>query len=103
MIKNLIENKVKSSFLEFLLRMTFNKKVKMRSFKDSLVYLQGDDKETLLSNIEWTSVSWNPLTGCNKISPNCQNYCVERISYCLKKIYCIFITNYNKVFFSKVY
>jgi protein gp37 len=23
------------------------------------------------SRIEWTSASWNPVTGCNQISPGC--------------------------------
>ena len=23
------------------------------------------------SNIEWTELTWNPVTGCNKISPGC--------------------------------
>lgn len=25
------------------------------------------------SNIEWTNRTWNPVTGCNKISPGCKN------------------------------
>jgi len=27
--------------------------------------------------IEWTEHSWNPTTGCNKISPGCQNCYAE--------------------------
>ncbi len=32
------------------------------------------------SKIEWTDSSWNPLTGCNKISPGCRNCYAERMS-----------------------
>ena len=26
------------------------------------------------SGIEWTESTWNPVTGCNKVSPGCK-YC----------------------------
>lgn len=26
------------------------------------------------SKIEWTEFTWNPVTGCNKISPGCKNF-----------------------------
>ncbi|WP_316809086.1 phage Gp37/Gp68 family protein [Pedobacter agri] len=29
------------------------------------------------SNIEWTELTWNPVTGCNKISPGCKNCYAE--------------------------
>ena len=32
------------------------------------------------STIEWTEKTWNPLTGCNKISPGCKNCYAERMS-----------------------
>lgn len=32
------------------------------------------------SPIEWTEVTWNPLTGCTKISPGCKNCYAERMS-----------------------
>lgn len=32
------------------------------------------------SSIEWTESTWNPVTGCNKISPGCQNCYAERMS-----------------------
>jgi protein gp37 len=32
------------------------------------------------STIEWTSATWNPLTGCTKISPGCKNCYAERMS-----------------------
>ena len=39
-----------------------------------------------LSNIEWTSATWNPLTGCSKISPGCKNCYAEKMSYRLQKM-----------------
>jgi protein gp37 len=30
--------------------------------------------------IEWTDATWNPTTGCTKISPGCQNCYAERIA-----------------------
>ena len=32
------------------------------------------------SAIEWTDASWNPTTGCSKVSPGCQNCYAERLS-----------------------
>ncbi|MCL1471901.1 DUF5131 family protein [Argonema antarcticum] len=32
------------------------------------------------SQIEWTEVTWNPLTGCTKISPGCSNCYAERMA-----------------------
>lgn len=32
------------------------------------------------SAIEWTEATWNPLTGCNKISPGCKNCYAERLA-----------------------
>lgn len=36
------------------------------------------------SKIEWTESTWNPVTGCNKISPGCKNCYAERMSRRLK-------------------
>ena len=36
------------------------------------------------SSIEWTESTWNPLTGCTKISPGCKLCYAERMSYRLK-------------------
>ena len=33
-----------------------------------------------LSAIEWTEATWNPLTGCTKISPGCKNCYAERMA-----------------------
>jgi protein gp37 len=32
------------------------------------------------SSIEWTSSTWNPLTGCTKISAGCKNCYAERMA-----------------------
>ena len=37
-----------------------------------------------MSGIEWTTRTWNPLTGCTKISPGCKNCYAERMSHRLK-------------------
>ena len=36
------------------------------------------------SSIEWTESTWNPITGCNKISPGCKFCYAERMSKRLK-------------------
>ncbi len=36
------------------------------------------------STIEWTESTWNPVTGCSKISPGCKNCYAERMSKRLK-------------------
>jgi protein gp37 len=32
------------------------------------------------SSIEWTEMTWNPVTGCTKVSPGCLNCYAERMS-----------------------
>ena len=36
------------------------------------------------SNIEWTEATWNPVTGCTKISPGCKHCYAERLSFRLQ-------------------
>ncbi len=36
------------------------------------------------SAIEWTGSTWNPITGCSKISPGCKNCYAERMARRLK-------------------
>lgn len=38
------------------------------------------------SSIEWTSFTWNPLTGCTKISPGCKHCYADRMSKRLKSM-----------------
>ncbi|MEA1924872.1 MAG: phage Gp37/Gp68 family protein [Candidatus Altiarchaeota archaeon] len=38
------------------------------------------------SHIEWTEATWNPCTGCTKISTGCQNCYAERLAIRLKKM-----------------
>ena len=36
------------------------------------------------SSIEWTDMTWNPVTGCTKVSPGCLNCYAERMANRLK-------------------
>jgi protein gp37 len=36
------------------------------------------------TKIEWTESTWNPITGCSKISPGCKNCYAERMAQRLK-------------------
>ena len=36
------------------------------------------------SHIEWTDATWNPVTGCSKISPGCKHCYAERLAQRLK-------------------
>lgn len=36
------------------------------------------------SGIEWTDATWNPVTGCTKISPGCKNCYAERLALRLR-------------------
>jgi protein gp37 len=47
------------------------------------------------SSIEWTESTWNPLTGCTKISPGCKHCYAERLS---KRLQAIGQTNYKNGF-----
>ena len=33
-----------------------------------------------LSSIEWTDATWNPVTGCSKVSPGCKNCYADRMA-----------------------
>ena len=38
------------------------------------------------STIEWTEATWNPVTGCTKISPGCKHCYAERLASRLKEM-----------------
>ena len=38
------------------------------------------------SSIEWTESTWNPVTGCNKVSPGCKHCYAERLAKRLQRI-----------------
>jgi protein gp37 len=38
------------------------------------------------SSIEWTEATWNPVTGCSKISPGCQHCYANRLALRLQAI-----------------
>lgn len=39
-----------------------------------------------MSSIEWTQETWNPITGCSKISPGCKNCYAERMACRLREV-----------------
>jgi len=47
------------------------------------------------SNIEWTESTWNPITGCTKISPGCKNCYAERMA---KRLQAMGQANYRNGF-----
>lgn len=47
------------------------------------------------SSIEWTESTWNPLTGCTKISPGCKNCYAERMA---KRLQAMGQSNYSSGF-----
>lgn len=36
------------------------------------------------TQIEWTEATWNPVTGCDKVSPGCKHCYAERLSFRLR-------------------
>ncbi len=38
------------------------------------------------SNIEWTDATWNPVTGCTKISAGYDNCYAERFAECFREV-----------------
>jgi len=47
------------------------------------------------SAIEWTEATWNPVTGCTKVSPGCKNCYAERMS---KRLQAMGIPQYRNAF-----
>ena len=47
------------------------------------------------SKIEWTESTWNPLTGCTKISPGCKNCYAERMA---KRLQAMGVDKYSNGF-----
>lgn len=47
------------------------------------------------SKIEWTEKTWNPITGCTKISPGCKNCYSERMA---KRLQAMGIKKYRNGF-----
>ena len=37
-----------------------------------------------ISTIEWTETTWNPVTGCDKVSTGCKHCYAERMAMRLK-------------------
>ena len=47
------------------------------------------------SSIEWTELTWNPTTGCDKISQGCKNCYAERMA---KRLHAMGVEKYENVF-----
>ncbi len=47
------------------------------------------------SKIEWTEATWNPVTGCAKVSPGCKNCYAERMS---KRLQAMGLPQYRDAF-----
>jgi protein gp37 len=47
------------------------------------------------SAIEWTQATWNPVTGCTKVSPGCKNCYAERMS---KRLQAMGVPQYRNAF-----
>jgi protein gp37 len=48
-----------------------------------------------LSSIEWTDATWNPVTGCTKVSPGCKHCYAERMAL---RLHAMGQTNYRNGF-----
>ena len=53
-----------------------------------------------LSSIEWTEATWNPVTGCSKISTGCLNCYAERMA---KRLKAMGVVRYSEGFNVKVH
>src|ERR1700741_5443993 len=47
------------------------------------------------SHIEWTQATWNPVTGCTKISPGCKHCYAERMA---KRLQAMGVPQYRNAF-----
>jgi len=47
------------------------------------------------SSIEWTDATWNPVTGCSKVSPGCKHCYAERLS---KRLMLMGVEKYRNAF-----
>lgn len=45
-------------------------------------------------SIEWTELTWNSTTGCDKITAGCKNCYAERMS---KRLYAMGLEKYKKI------
>jgi protein gp37 len=48
-----------------------------------------------MSKIEWTETTWNPVTGCSKVSPGCK-FCYAETMH--KRLYSMGLEKYNEPF-----
>ena len=51
---------------------------------------------SLLSKIEWTDATWNPVRGCTKVSPGCKHCYAERMARRLHAMgSCRYVNNFD--------
>lgn len=48
------------------------------------------------TKIAWTDMTWNPVTGCTKCSPGCQNCYAEKMAFRLNRMHCLrYVNGFN--------
>ena len=47
---------------------------------DTVTWEAGGERLAKNSSIEWTQSTWNPVTGCSKVSPGCKHCYAERMA-----------------------
>src|SRR5271167_4866432 len=55
----------------------------------------GEDAMATTSNIEWTEMTWNPVTGCEKVSQGCKHCYAERMA---KRLFAMGAARYENAF-----
>lgn len=61
-----------------------------------------------MTNIEWTDVTWNPVTGCSKVSAGCKNCYAEAVAHrltaplCWRKPRKVFVNSMADLFHADV-
>lgn len=71
--------RVGSSRVAFGLEFSGNNKHNVHKKNESGTCIRGGPMAQR-TGIEWTNATWNPVTGCTKISPGCDNCYAERIA-----------------------
>src|SRR5450432_4137303 len=56
------------------------------TFRQLRLNLIKDSSMARRSNIEWTDMTWNPVTGCTKVSPGCKHCYAETLAKRLQRM-----------------
>ena len=57
-----------------VLSFTTKKLISNIKFLKNMNQLTNKPRVASVSNIEWTDTTWNPTTGCDKVSAGCKNW-----------------------------